>query len=149
MFRALSVADGPVHRLVPWIIGTLLATGFMPASQVGEPGGDVVKIVAQAFRRPKRASRPGGKAVLGDRTIVDGLQAVCPSLQPSSTAGIGLVQALRGAAEVTSTAAGATAAMEPRKGRASGVSERATRHQDTGCVRLAVALRAVAESAAG
>ena len=61
--------------------------------------------------------------------------------------GADLKEALRAAAEAAAAAADATAAMEPKVGRASWVPDRAKGHPDAGCAMLAIALRAVAEGA--
>jgi hypothetical protein len=54
---------------------------------------------------------------------------------------------LRAAAQAAVAATDATAAMEPRIGRASWVPDRAKGHPDAGCAMLAIALRAVADGA--
>jgi len=144
----LAACGAAIARHAPSTSGTLLATGLLRASKVvQQPGGDVVKVLADAFQAAQEAIQARGRAAVGDRTIVDGLQAVCTSLQASSSAGLRLEEALRAAAEAASTAAEATAAMEPKIGRASWVPDRAKGHPDAGCAMLAIALRAVAEDA--
>jgi len=144
----LAACGAAIARHAPSTSGTLLATGLLRASKVvQQPGGDVVKVLADAFQAAQEAIQARGRAAVGDRTIVDGLQAVCTSLQASSSAGLRLEEALRAAAEAASMAAEATAAMEPKIGRASWVPDRAKGHPDAGCAMLAIALRAVAEDA--
>jgi dihydroxyacetone kinase len=146
----LAACGAAIARHAPSTSGTLVATGFLRAAKVvGEPEGDAVKILASAFQAAQEGIQARGKAAVGDRTIVDGLQAVCTSLRVSSSAGVNLAEALRAAAEVASVAADATAAMQPKIGRASWVPDRAKGHPDAGCAMLAIALRAVAESADG
>jgi len=144
----LAACGAAIARHAPSTSGTLLATGLLRASKVvQQPGGDVVKVLADAFQAALEGIQARGRAAVGDRTIVDGLQAVCTSLQASSSAGLRLEEALRAAAEAASMAAEATAAMEPKIGRASWVPDRAKGHPDAGCAMLAIALRAVAEDA--
>ena len=141
----LAACGAAIARHAPSTSGTLLATGLLRASKVvQQPGGDVVKVLADAFQAAQEAIQARGRAAVGDRTIVDGLQAVCTSLQASSSAGLRLEEALRAAAEAVSMAAEATAAMEPKIGRASWVPDRAKGHPDAGCAMLAIALKAAA-----
>ncbi len=116
---------------------------------VGEPAGNVVEVLAGAFVAAQEGVQARGKAAVGDRTIVDGLQAASTSLLDSAAAGLSLAEALRAAADAAGAATDATAAMEPRIGRASWVPDRAKGHPDAGCAMLAIALRAVAEAAGG
>jgi dihydroxyacetone kinase-like protein len=144
----LAACGAAIARHAPSTSGTLVATGFLRAAKVvGEPGGGGVETLAGAFQAAQEAIQARGKAAVGDRTIVDGLQAVCTSLQGSSSAGLSLTEALRAAAQAAVAATDATAAMEPRIGRASWVPDRAKGHPDAGCAMLAIALRAVADGA--
>jgi dihydroxyacetone kinase len=144
----LAACGAAIARHAPSTSGTLVATGFLRAAKVvGEPGGGGVETLAGAFQAAQEAIQARGKAAVGDRTIVDGLQAVCTSLQGSSSAGLSLTEALRAAAHAAVAATDATAAMEPRIGRASWVPDRAKGHPDAGCAMLAIALRAVADGA--
>ncbi|MGO8722615.1 MAG: DAK2 domain-containing protein [Acidimicrobiales bacterium] len=146
----LAACGAAIARHAPSTSGTLVATGFLRAAKVVlEPGGDAVKLLADAFGAAQEGIQARGKAAVGDRTMVDGLQAVCTSLQASSSEGLNLVEALGAAAEAACGAADATAAMEPKIGRASWVPDRARGHPDAGCVMLAIALRAVAEQVGG
>lgn len=147
--KLLAACGAAIARHAPSTSGTLVATGFLRASKVvGEPGGDVVKTLGDAFQAAQEGIQARGKAAVGDRTIVDGLQAVCTSLQASGSIGLSLAEALRAAAEAATITAEATAAMVPKIGRAAWVPDRAKGHPDAGCAMLAVALRAVADCAA-
>jgi hypothetical protein len=86
-------------------------------------------------------------AAVGDRTLVDGLDAVTNSLGLSLSSGLNTKEALSQAARAATAAAEATAEMEPKAGRASWVPERAKGHPDAGCEMLAIALEAVATKA--
>jgi len=103
-----------------------------------------VEALYQGFLAATVGIRARGKASVGDRTLVDGLDAVCNSLQLSLFSGVGTGEALTLAARAASAAAAATAEMEPKVGRASWVPGRAKGHPDAGCSMLAIALGAVA-----
>ena len=91
-----------------------------------------------------------GEAALGDRTLLDGLDAVCSSLRQSVTAGVGLGEALHLAAIAALVAADKTRDMEPKVGHASWVPRRAARALGRRRAMLAIAMRAAAGwSAAG
>jgi len=146
--KLLAACGAAIARRAPSTSGTLVATGFLRAAKVvGQPAGDVVKILAGAFEAAQEGVQARGKAAVGDRTIVDGLKAVCTSLADSAAAGLNLAEALRVAADAAGAATDATAAMEPRIGRASWVPDRAKGHPDAGCAMLTIALVAVSEAA--
>jgi dihydroxyacetone kinase-like protein len=146
--KLLAACGAAIARHAPSTSGTLVATGLLRAAKVvADPGGDDVEILTGAFRAAQEGIQARGKAAVGDRTMVDGLQAVCTSLQTSSSAGLKMPEALQAAAEAASRAADATAEMVPRIGRASWVPDRARGHPDAGCAVLAIALQAVAETA--
>jgi dihydroxyacetone kinase-like protein len=145
--KLLAACGAAIARHAPSTSGTLVATGFLRAAKVVGIPGDSVQVLADAFQAAQEGIQARGKAAVGDRTIVDGLQAVCTSLQGSSSAGLDLAEALQAAAGAACAATDATVAMEPKIGRASWVPDRAKGHPDAGCAMLAIALRAVAEGA--
>ena len=86
--KLLAACGAAIARHAPSTSGTLVATGFLRAAKVvGEPGGDAVEVLAGAFHAAQEGIEARGKAAVGDRTMVDGLEAVCASLQVSSSAG--------------------------------------------------------------
>ena len=113
---------------------------------MAEPPDNTVEALVRAFAAAMEGIQARGKAAVGDRTLVDGLDAVSNSLGLSLTAGLGTQEALAQAARAASASAEATAEMEPKAGRASWVPERAKGHPDAGCEMLAIALEAVATS---
>jgi dihydroxyacetone kinase len=80
-----------------------------------------------------------GKAVPGDKTILDAIHAAAAA-EPQSTMG----ESLRLAARQASLAAAATASMICRVGRASRLAERAIGHPDPGAVSFSFFLEALA-----
>ena len=144
----LAACGAAIARHAPSTSGTLIATGFLRAAKVvGESGGNVVQVLAGAIAAAQEGVQARGKAAVGDRTIVDGLHAASTSLHDSAAGGLTLVEALQAAADAAGVATDASAAMEPKIGRASWVPDRAKGHPDAGCAMLAIALRAVAERA--
>ena len=148
--KLLVACGAAIARHAPSTSGTLVATGFLRAAKaLGGPDRGAVGALAGAFCAAQEGIQARGKAAIGDRTIVDGLQAVCTSLQSSASAGATLAEALLAAAQAASAARDATAEMEPKVGRASWVPDRAKGHPDAGCAMLAIALQAVAEGTRG
>jgi dihydroxyacetone kinase len=143
--QLLAACGAAIARAAPSTSGTLVATGFLRASKaVTEPAEGEVALLERVFAAALEGIKARGKASVGDRTMVDGLDAVCASLRESVPVRAGTKSALVSAARAAAAAAEATAAMEPRTGRASWVPERAKGHPDAGCAMLAIALRAVA-----
>jgi hypothetical protein len=152
----LLVACGAaIARKAPSTSGTLVATGFLRAAKaVADPastdaggtdaGGTDVEVLERAFAAATVGIQARGKAAPGDRTLVDGLDAVCTSLRESLAAGHTLADALHFAAAAASAAADRTVGMEPKVGRASWVPQRAIGHPDAGCAMLAIAMQAAA-----
>ncbi len=156
----LSACGAAIARKAPSTSGTLVATGFLRAAKAvaddarsGDAGsgdsssgdaGSGVAALAHAFAAAAAGIQARGKASVGDRTLVDGLEAVCTSLRESLAAGRGLEDSLDLAAQAASVAADKTVGMEPKVGRASWVPQRALGHPDAGCAMLAIALRAAA-----
>jgi dihydroxyacetone kinase-like protein len=148
--RLLSTCGAAIARSAPSTSGTLLATGLLRASKAlaGGPDGGV-EVLERCFTAAMGGIQARGKASVGDRTLVDGLDAICTSLRGSREAGHDVSRALRSAAEAAAAAEQATSAMVPKVGRASWVPERATGHPDAGCAMLAIVMRAAAASVAG
>jgi phosphoenolpyruvate---glycerone phosphotransferase subunit DhaL len=143
--QLLSSCGAAIARSAPSTSGTLVATGFLRAAKaLADPPQNTVEALLQAFAAATEGIKARGKAAVGDRTMVDGLDAVTNSLGLSLGSGLSTEEALAQAARAASAAAEATAEMEPKAGRASWVPERAKGHPDAGCEMLAIALDAVA-----
>ncbi len=142
----LSTCGAAIARKAPSTSGTLVATGFLRAARaVADDGtGSGAEVLERALAAAMAGIQARGKAALGDRTLVDGLDAVCTSLRESVGTGRGLDGALHAAAEAAAAAAAKTVDMEPKVGRASWVPQRALGHPDAGCAMLAIIWRAVA-----
>ncbi|MGC8626077.1 MAG: DAK2 domain-containing protein [Acidimicrobiales bacterium] len=148
--QLLAACGAAIARGAPSTSGTLVATGLLRAGRAlagaGDDSANTVKVMGECFSAALEAIAARGKASIGDRTLVDGLGAVCSSLEASVEEGLAGPEALRRAALAAAKAAGATASMLPKAGRASWVPERALGHPDAGCALLAKVLEAAAGS---
>jgi dihydroxyacetone kinase len=102
--------------------------------------------VASGVRDASVAIATAGKAQLGDKTMLDALIPFSQHLSGRIDAGASMVDAWRTAAEVATTAAHATAELEPRIGRARSHPRRSIGTPDPGAVSLALAVTAVANT---
>ncbi len=145
----LSSCGAAIARGAPSTSGTLTATALLRAAKaLAEGGGGGLPALERCFVAARDAVAARGKASVGDRTVVDGLDAVCTSLGGSVAAGLSLAAGLQAAARAAAQAAEATASMLPRVGRASWAPERALGHPDAGCTLLAKVLEAAAQACA-
>ena len=121
--------------------GPLYGTFFL---RFASAAGEVTELDAGSFAVAMRAGLDGlvsrGKAVLGDKTMIDALAPAVDALernraQPLSA---GLGAARRAADEGRD----ATVAMVARKGRASYLGDRSVGHQDPGATSAALLIRA-------
>ena len=124
--------------------GALLAAGNSIA-QASELGATEI---AAAFDAALQAVVGLGKAVPGDKTMVDALQPYCLKLRSELQAGVPLDQALQNAAETSLLAAKATAEMLPKLGRARPHGSRSLGHPDPGAMSLAYCLIAATQDQA-
>ncbi|MCF8140588.1 MAG: dihydroxyacetone kinase family protein [Cyanobium usitatum Tobar12.5m-G36] len=122
--------------------GALLAAGNSIA-QASELGATEI---ATAFDAALQAVVGLGKAVPGDKTMVDALQPYCLQLRSELQAGVALDQALQNAAETCLVAAKATAEMLPKLGRARPHGSRSLGHPDPGAMSLAYCLIAATQA---
>jgi dihydroxyacetone kinase len=114
-------------------------------------GDDVApdgKAVASGVRDASDAIMTTGKAQVGDKTMVDALIPFAHQLWDGVDAGASLAEAWRMAAEAATTAAEATAQLQPRIGRARSHPGRSIGTPDPGAVSLALAVSAVATTLA-
>jgi dihydroxyacetone kinase-like protein len=144
----LSSCGAAIARSAPSTSGTLVATGFLRAAKaLSGPALGPTEALARCCAAALEGIQARGKASLGERTLLDGLDAVCRALAAASGEGAGWEEALAQAAKAAASAAQATAAMEPRAGRASWMPGRALGHPDAGCMALSIAFEAAAASA--
>lgn len=126
--------------------GPLYGTGFIRASRVipDELTGPAVAQLLAAFLEGVQAR---GKAVAGEKTMVDAWIPAVAAAQQAAAAGSGPAQVLTAAAAAAQAGSDATIAMIATKGRASYLGERSAGHRDPGSRSSALLLQAAAETA--
>jgi phosphoenolpyruvate---glycerone phosphotransferase subunit DhaL len=126
--------------------GPLYGTAFRRAGQALEGR---TALSAQDVREGLQAFVSGvanlGKAVPGDKTMLDALMPALARLNAELDHDAGLDQALRAAAEAARLGAEATIPLVARRGRASYLGERSVGHQDPGATSAAIILQALAD----
>lgn len=134
----LMLIGREIAKNAPSTFGTLFATGFIRASAAVTDTDAFVNVqlgVAAAFEGI--AAR--GKAVLGERTLLDALYPAAEALKNA----IDLESGLNAAASAARAGASATASMAPKHGRAGWIGERARGHEDAGANVVAVVFEAL------
>ncbi|HEY5703952.1 MAG TPA: dihydroxyacetone kinase subunit DhaL [Terrimicrobiaceae bacterium] len=164
MARGFSAIPPKLSPLVDRSIGSLFRTSAMTLiSQVGGASGPLygtfflqaarpadgkteltLKELCECFDTGLSGIVKLGKAVVGDKTMVDALTPALAALHPKD--GDSLATALERAASVAHEAAEATIPLVARKGRASYLGERSAGHKDPGAASSALLLGALAES---
>ncbi len=128
--------------------GPLYGSFFLEASKAI---GDATELDLANWTRVFEAGVSGvqhrGKAVIGDKTMIDALMPALETLQ--STPGGELSAVLRRSADAAGHGAESTRSMFARKGRASYLGERSAGHLDPGAVSSHFLLNALADAAAG
>ncbi|WP_431921417.1 dihydroxyacetone kinase subunit DhaL [Amycolatopsis tucumanensis] len=142
----LKLAATTLISKVGGAAGPLYGTAFLRASTVvsNQPELGAAEVVA-ALRAGLEGVQARGKAVEGDKTMVD---ALLPAVAAAEKAGGGDVAVvLSAAAEGAATGAESTVDLVARKGRASYLGERSAGHLDPGARSTALLLAAFAEAA--
>ncbi len=130
--------------------GPLYGTAFLRASSAlvtkAELGGaDIAELLAAALR----GIQDRGKAVAGEKTMVDAWQPAVAAANEIVAAGGSAAEVLRAAATAAAHGAEATEPLVATKGRASYLGERAIGHRDPGAESSAIILAAAAAAAEG
>ena len=129
--------------------GVLYATFFLRMAAVA---GQVPVLDDLAFAKALRAGleevAQRGKAVVGDKTMVDALAPAIETLEGALADGVGLGAALRRATVAAEAGRDATVPMLARKGRASYLGQRSVGHQDPGATSAALLIAAAATALA-
>ncbi len=164
MARGFTAIPAKLDVLVDKSIGSLFRTSAMTLiSQIGGASGPLYGTFFLQASRPANgkttlshtelcqcfdAGLTGvvklGKAVLGDKTMVDALTPALATLHPNNSDS--LEDAVARAAAAARAAAEATIPLIARKGRASYLGERSIGHQDPGAASSALLIEALAET---
>ncbi len=148
-----GTAPGAVLKLVAMTLmstvggasGPLYGTAFLrAATAVGDTDQLDAAAVGAALAAALGGVQARGKAVPGDKTMVDALVPAVEAAQGDSVA-----EVLQAAAAAAHDAVATTIPLVARKGRASYLGERSAGHADPGATSTAVILGALAEAAKG
>lgn len=127
--------------------GPLYGTAFLRAAAAV---GDALELDGPAVAAALQAGLDGvvarGKAVAGDKTMVDALIPAVDAAKAAAADGAGPARVLEVAAEAAHSGAAATEPLVARKGRASYLGERSAGHVDPGARSTALLLSAFVES---
>lgn len=123
--------------------GPLFGTAFLrAASAIGDSEELDGPAIANALRAGMRGVADRGKAVEGDKTMIDALAPAVEAADAAAQAGAGADEVLAAAAEAAHGGANATQPLVARKGRASYLGERSAGHLDPGARSTALLLSA-------
>ncbi|MDR1427683.1 MAG: dihydroxyacetone kinase subunit L [Bifidobacteriaceae bacterium] len=129
-------AAGPLY-------GTMflrMADGLAETVQLDTDG------LTDAFARGLEGLRARGRALAGDKTMIDALTPAVDAMRTAATEGATLAPALAAAAQAAEAGRDATAPMLARKGRASYLGERTIGHIDPGSGSMAFLVAAAREA---
>jgi dihydroxyacetone kinase-like protein len=127
--------------------GPLYGAFFLQSSHATLHKTDLgVADLAAAIEAGHRGVVQLGKAAVGDKTMVDTLDAAARSLRASGTHHEALPQAIKGCGMAARLAAEGTIPMVARKGRASYLGERSAGTQDPGATSAALLFDALAQA---
>ncbi len=126
--------------------GPLYGTAFLRCAK--EAKGET-EISAELTARMLRAAIDGieslGKAVPGDKTMIDALEPAYAAFRDSLKSGDGLSKCLEAACKAAEKGIEFTKTIPAKKGRASYLGERSIGHQDPGATSATILLEALAE----
>ncbi len=117
-----------------------LRAGSTVAGKTEITGDDVVAML----RAAAEGITARGKAVLGEKTLLDALIPATDTIADAVGRGLGAREIAREAADTTAQAAEATKPMEAKRGRASYTGERSIGSVDAGAMALAVIAEKIA-----
>jgi dihydroxyacetone kinase len=136
-------------RTAPSTIGTLLATAYMRA---GKQVTGLVELdgahIALLLEAAANGVAERGRAEAGQRTILDAMFPSSTAAAEAADRGGDALETLRAAATGARAGADATAEMEPQRGRAGWIKDRARGFEDAGAVAWAIYLDGLADGCA-
>ena len=141
---ALTQIAGALRRAIAGSSGPFYAVGLLRAARHLASCGTVdAKAWAAAFEQGVRGVAELGGAGPGDRTMLDALLPAVAAFQAGLAAGAAPGEAWAACVQAAQRGAAATAAMQPRLGRASYLGDRAVGTEDGGAVAAAIWLAAL------
>jgi dihydroxyacetone kinase-like protein len=133
LVNAVGAAMGP-------IFGTAFIRAGAAANAASALDGSAVAAILKAAVEGVQVR---GKAVAGDKTMLDSLIPAAAAAQAAAAGGADAVGALRAACEAADAGARSTSDMIAKRGRAAKLGERTRGHQDAGATSTALILRTV------
>lgn len=145
---ALKLAATTLLSTVGGAAGPLYGTALLRASSAVADADELDgTMVAHAIRAANEGVVSRGKAVAGDKTMIDALTPAVGAADDAASQGADPVAVLAAAAEAAWRGAADTEPLVARKGRASYLGERSAGYVDPGARSTALLLRAFAETA--
>jgi phosphoenolpyruvate---glycerone phosphotransferase subunit DhaL len=133
LVNAVGAAMGP-------IFGTAFIRAGVAANAAFALDGNAVATILKAAVEGVQVR---GKAVAGDKTMLDALIPAAEAAQAAAAGGADAVAALRAACAAADAGARSTSDMIAKRGRAAKLGERTRGHQDAGATSTALILRTV------
>jgi dihydroxyacetone kinase-like protein len=126
--------------------GPLFGTFFLRAGATCAAKSELAPAdVVALFQAGVEGLQQRGKAVLGDKTMLDALLPAVDAMRGALEAGSGLSEILQRGTTAAEAGSRATITMQARKGRGSYLGERSIGHQDPGATASYLLLKAAAE----
>ncbi|MHA3684659.1 dihydroxyacetone kinase subunit DhaL [Leucobacter sp. HY1910] len=138
LVSSIGGASGPLY-------GTFFLRAAVAAGPVAEPSASEL---AAALRAGLDGIMARGKAVPGDKTLVDAMAPAVEAFEAAAGSGDSAGTAAQAAATAAQAGRDATAPMVARKGRASYLGERSAGHIDPGAASTALLFEALAAATA-
>ncbi len=125
-------------------MGPIFGTAFIRAGAAANanPALDG-NAVAAILKAAVEGVQVRGKAVAGEKTMLDALIPAADAAQAAAAGGAGAVATLRAACDAADAGARSTSDMIAKRGRAAKLGERTRGHQDAGATSTALILRTV------
>ncbi len=147
--KVLALVATTLISTVGGASGPLFGTAFLRASTVFGAATEIESpLVAAALAAARDGVVARGKAVVGDKTMVDALTPAVEAAAAAAAAGADVPALLTAAADAAAAGAESTIPLQARKGRASYLGERSIGHIDPGAKSTAYILASLAGSAA-
>lgn len=129
--------------------GPLYGSFFLHAGREASGQSAItLHVLAKMFRTGLEGIKQRGKAVPGDKTMIDALEPAVQALEDAVTGGETLPQALVAMRDAAHAGMSSTVEMQARRGRASYLGPRSIGHQDPGATSTYYMIETAAQAAA-
>jgi dihydroxyacetone kinase-like protein len=125
-------------------MGPIFGTAFMRAGTAANAAGVLDgPAVASILQAAVQGVQTRGKAVAGDKTMLDALIPAAEAAHGAAASGGSAADVLRAACAAADAGARSTSSMIAKRGRAAKLGERTRGHQDAGATSTALILRTI------